>query len=497
MSSGWLRAVFAAVLLTVSPAMARAAASSGGALMYDEVVAGEDFSTGLPLVVIEIGSRQEENDSGATPAVFRLIANPNGRDNRIGDRPAAHSHVLMRRVDAAGRASDKGTYALRLMTESGREHPVSLLDMPESAEWLLEGSPADKMMLRNFIGRTLAGEVLPGRAPETRYCEVLLGDGRRHYYQGLHLLTEMMRDGVRLTNGAVSGKSFIAVVDFPEPDAEDGDDGEAAAVLRAEALHMPLTHGSVRVLHPRPASVGVVSRAESDLARAENTVYSDVADVYFNYIQLLDLESFIGSYIVNATMANRGEGMPYYFYKQDTRIGVLPRWDFTRALDNTVLPAAKGASVLDESAWYRRLRLSAGFMNDLRGGYYRLVRGPLKPARIDSLIDRLVDRLGPALQRDWERWRGLYTDDPRFSLSPVAGAGGIMLERGTATVEQEIVKIKHHLRREGNALRESLLESRWDKYQFDYEMNARRNFYMAAVFIAAFFAVAHYARRRV
>lgn len=500
MSFGWPRTAVAVVLLFLYPILGRAAAFSGGALMNDETVVEESFSTSLPLVVIEIG--QDPNpDDASVRVVFRLIAN-DGRANHPQDLPAAHSLALMRRLDANARASDKGTYNLRLVTEQGQEHLLSFLGMEESGEWLLEGDPADKMMLRNYIGRTLAADVMPGQAPATRYCEVLLGDGRRHYYQGLYLLSEKMADGVRLTREALADRDYVAVVDLPDPSkTEDGEtderDAEQIAALRREARHMPLAYGEVRLLNPRPASAGLTDQATDELDRAENTVYSDIADVYFNYIGLHDVDSFIGSFIVNGTMANHGEGMPYYFYKQDKRIGALPRWNFTYALDNTVLPALKDASVLDESVWYRRLRLSAGFMSDLRNEYYRLVRGPLKPSRIDSLIDRLVDRLGPALQRDWRRWRALYVGDPRFALQPVAGEHGAVLERGVATVEQEIVKIKHNLRREGNMLRKSLLESRWDKYQFDYEMNARHNFFMAAIFIVAFFVVAHYARRKV
>lgn len=475
--------VAAGALVLLHCACLAAASPAAGSGFSARFAAEKDFSSTLPLVIVETGT--DGVVSGEARAVIRIIDNADGV-NRLSDSPAVHSQAFLRRLDD-GLADDKAVFAVSLRTDTDEARTLSLLGMPESVEWTLNGSPADRMMLRNYIGHTLARAIIPGATPEVRYCEVFFGDGIRHYYQGLYLFEEKIVAGAWLSDRATTGIRYYAAGDSSGAQPEDAQPFDPT---------LPFTRGGVRLSYPDPAPPERLDAARDELTAMEHTVSSDSAATFFSYIGSLDVPSFVGCYLLNGVMANDSPGMHAYFFRNAERIGMLPMWDFSHALDNAVRPGAHSGPE-EYLPWYRCLARSAGFMDELRSRYYALARGELRPARIDDLVDGIAGRLGPAMERDWNRWRHLYAEDARFLLEPAIGPDGSALSRRTGDVEQEIRKIKHGLRRQGMAMRLRLLEGKWGKYQFDYEMDARRNFLMAAGFVVVFFFVARYARRRV
>lgn len=490
-----------AVGLTIIIGLHAHAAALPGGTPREHASLDADFGTHLPLLVVEFGPEFEtwfDAGTGELRGAMRLIDNQSG-DNRIFDVPGAHSRVAVRRIDLHARPGDKGKYAMNMESEAGQPFSRPLLDMPASDKWTLLGSGADKMGLRNYVAFALAGDMLPGNAPRARYCEVVFGDGRRHYYQGLYLLTEEIIDGMWLSPSGLGDKNYLARCDIVSPAADTaaGDAARFEAVV-ARARRRPLSGGILTLYYPDASqNPELTAMVLDELVKAENTVASDDSSVYFQYIGLLDTDAVIFSHLVNAVMANRGEELPVYFLKRGGRIGMSPLWDFDQSLDNAPVPLPGDDLMRGGYAWLDRLQLSAGFVDALRSRYFRLVRGPLRPSRVDDLLDRLYVSLGPAMKRDWHRWKDAYGEGDASRLLPLRRERGPELVRETQDPQQEFLKLKHALRLQGNALREYLMETRWQRYVFNYEMDARRNFLMASVFIAAFFALAHYARRRV
>lgn len=434
------------------------------------------FSTHLPLLVLEIHGYAQDARADVMMAEVRLVDNPGGV-NRLQDPPVFQSRVWVRRPAGHPVAGQKSGYIIGLPGEGRDTRSHSILGMGASDVWTLLGSSTDRMMLRTAVAFELAKAVTPGIAPEARYCEAFVVKDGRIDYQGLHLLTGRMEDGVSLSPKAVIRRRYITRCDISGAEQRDTNDDLA--------WRRPFSHGyTIPVFFGKKMDVKAVDEIDAELLTVENTLASDNPIAFFSHLSLLDAASFVNAYILNGVMENRGINQPFAFEKRDGVIGLLPLWDFGDALDNA-REAATGNDFLSGGyAWMDRLCLSAGFMEQLRNRYYGLVRNELKPARIDALVDSLYLRLGNAAERDWERWRSVYGQ----VSSP---------ERRVDSPEQEVVGIKHRLRLQGSAMRTYLKETAWIRYQFDYDMDSRRNFFMASAFIIAFFALTRYSRRRV
>lgn len=436
------------------------------------------FSSHLPLVILELGG--DGAAATSVPAVVRIVDNPNGT-NRPGDRPALQSRARLRRHGDAGDEGKRG-YSIAFVAENGEAQSRTVPGMGEGGAWTLLGSSKDRMMLRAAIALELAKVIAPAAAPEARYCEVLVDDAGRYRYEGLYLLTENMENGVALSPRAMRGRKYVVRCDIVSGVSE----GEGAEVSDAPAWRRPFSHGRAALAFPAtPSEPGLGDEAATELKKTEDTIASDESAAFFSYLSLLDVDSFINAYIMNGVMENHGVGLPFAFEKRDGVIGLLPIWNFDEALDNAVAPRAEDDFTAGRYVWLDRLRLSAGFMEKLRNRYYSLVRNELKPPRVDALVDSLYLRLGTAMRRDWTRWRAAYeaVDAPP--------------SRRIADAEQDAVRIKRRLRHQGERMRSYLTGTAWYRYQFDYDMDARRNFVKAAVFIVVFFALTRYARRRV
>lgn len=113
-------------------------------------------------------------------------------------------------VELRGRSSieyPKKNYSVELRTSTGDEKPTNLFGMGQEADWVLDGSWADRSFVRNDLVFQMFRDM--GRyAPESRYCTLEL-DGEA---RGIYRLCERIKrddDRVSLAEDDGTGKSFL------------------------------------------------------------------------------------------------------------------------------------------------------------------------------------------------------------------------------------------------------------------------------------------------
>jgi hypothetical protein len=440
----------------------------------------EGFSSHLPLVLIDTGGRpipvhqildMEKGYMVPIPGVepfvpCELRVYDGGGYNRLTDAPAVRTSARIKRRGNSSHAFEKAQYKLNLLTADGAENPLPLLGMGAEDEWVLNGSMLDKSLLRNYMAFTVAAEVLP-YTPKVRYCEVLLRDGDKLRYEGVYLLIEKIKQGphrVAISDEAPQGGETAYLLRRDRYDPE-------RLMLRTHASETGLSAGRLGLLYPKrdKADEAVVRFVEADISAFERVLYSDDPGVFLTYKDYIDVDSFVDYVILNEFFGNYDAGWnSTYFYKDlGGKLCAGPIWDYDSILDNYISePMDPMAVAFAGAPWFDRLIRHREFVERVLARYGELRRGPLSPRRMDALLDGAARYLGPARERDWRRWRAVYTGPeyalPDIAFTAAAHAGEAapdepqLLRRQTDSYEQEILKLRYLLRAHGEIIPKAL-----------------------------------------
>ncbi len=445
-----------------------------------------DFVSHLPLVVIDKSdSSRIDGVAGNQQVKLRLVDNAS-KVNLPSDSPTFEAAIVLQTVGQDGRLNeleDKASY--RIEFADGSEH--SFAGLPAGVEFSLLGTARDKAMLRTWLGCTLAAVMMPGGAPETRYCELFIQENDAYRYQGLYLLSEKLVDGVWLSENGIHGKTAIARF------TSNGDSD--VAPLPMESVFSPWGNG-LRVLHSQAKDDKTVPAVFSEIG---GQLVSSRPDVFFIGMDHLELDSFVNAYLLNEVLLNRAAD-PFYFYLNTSgRVGISPRFDFNDTFDNALEPPALDAQANTEKLpWFSRLLQSTPFIDALEKRYYALIREKVLGAdNLNTLLDGVEEYLGSAYERDWQRWQKLYVEDARYVPQPnPEGPDGEVLVRLTTSFPQELRKIRRQIREDDFGMRDALMRMHWRDGLWTQARDSRRNLINATVFIAGFFLVVAYSRNR-
>ena len=422
--------------------------------LQNDLYATQEFSSHIPLIVIEFKGKDypgyvalESNwleDDWFHNCVISVYDHTNGGKNTLQDKPdlAVISKIQML-ADWETENREKHDYYIRLEDGNGQAQAHGLLGLPANSEYWLLGSMYDKSLIRNYLGYTLAADIM-GSAPKVHFCEVLLKTEKGLLYQGVYLLIERVRaetgvymqrlpknyGGIPLYTQytqTVSGLGSL-VIPFYEPEQTD------AAIIQ-------LTR---------------------DLSYIEDILASRQTTRFLQYRNLIDENSFINYFIVNELLGNYDAALNTFYSYQNTGKHLLqagPVWNFERSLDNAVdIPMELGNIPMAQAPFYADLVKGMDFVDALKGRYNELETGPLSVRNLMNLIDSAVKYLGPAQARDWARWKYIYQYDPSTTLEPhpAEDANHPSRLRQTGNYEQEIVKLKYVLREHSMEIAETI-----------------------------------------
>ncbi len=285
----------------------------------------------LPVLLIDVGGDeivQEVKIDGR----FELIEDHDGSFADLDDRPRAAEGLLG--IEIRGRTSagfPKKSYNIEFRDEFGQDLNVSLLGMPEEADFVLYGPYSDKTFLRNLLAYRLGAEL--GRwQPRTRLIEVFIDD----QYLGVYLFTEKIKRGgdrVPIPRPAASefGGDLTGGYIFKREGSGEADMGWTSAAGIVWDHHYPrdadITPDQAEYLH------GWVDDWEAVM------LGPDFADPDDGYLAWIDLESWVDFAIVQELTRNiDGYKKSSYYYKEPDadggRLYAGPLWDFNISWGN-------------------------------------------------------------------------------------------------------------------------------------------------------------------
>jgi hypothetical protein len=424
---------------------------------------GPEFSSHLPLLAIDA----EPTYGNATS--FVSVYN-NGGINRVigGPTMRAEAHIERERAEPGRSKSD---YRLRFAAGSGLENGAGPLGMGLGDEWALKGMAADKSLLRDYIAYTLAAEVMP-HTPKALFCELLLKTGGGYRYEGVYLLVEDAKecfcqgDADYLLRRSLSARG-----------------GEA---LDTWATREKITAGHLEVLYPARGDLteAQTEKIAADVSEAEKTLYSEDPEIFLEYPDLIDVDSFVDYFLLNEFFMNYNSGIfsAHMYKNSDGKLCMGPLWKFEDAADNMARYSADPDKILFPlSPWYERLVKNTDFVKKTINRWRALSRSVLAPDNVERMIDQTVSYLGDSLERERSRWGNaraakyaLRDFDPakNMAIGTALGlkmnlAGGDIpagagveeknaayaaTRRQTDTYEQEIIRLRYLLRRHASKM---------------------------------------------
>ena len=371
----------------------------------------DTFSSHLPVVSIETGGvvipgRPEQGqhikdiENSFIQADMRIY-DREGELNKLSSQPVLESKINIRVRGNSSRTFDKVGYLFKFTDDAGMERKLEVMGMEKDSTWVLHGPYLDKTLMRNYMWYNLAGQIMEW-APDVRYCEVFLD----HEYQGLYVMAEQISMGEgRIEMTKYDGKSNISSY-IVCADRESVNDVQYLDNFTSYALRI---NGKLEVKYPgasriTPELTEYISR---DFSRFEKALYSfDYDTARYGYQNYIDVDSFVDYFIINEVTQNTDAGLySTYFYKDVSGKLKMCVWDFNNCCDNYIEDQTPmGGFFMQNRPWYFMLCKDEAFMEKVITRYHQLRKGILSEEAVESYIAGVQSYLGPAIERNFEKW---------------------------------------------------------------------------------------------
>ena len=340
----------------------------------------------------------------------KIIDNQNA-NNHLADKPAVTSKAQIRVRGNSSRYFAKKGYEITLVDDAGASNPQAVMGMDAHQDWVLHGPYLDKSLIRNYMWYNIAGEMMD-YAPNVRFCEVFINGE----YMGLYLMTE------RITAGKDNARLPLSVE--KKHNTFTGyllriDRGSSVPLKNIDTflvysknypLHVNIEYPGTQKLTPEMAR-----SIQLEFSDFEKALYSyDFDSKDYGYRKYIDVDNFVDYVIISEVTCNYDAGYySTYFYKdRDGKIKVCV-WDFNNCCNNYQETAFDVNNTFEMSVRpYFYMLMKSDYFNERVIQRYREWRKTcLSDAYIDRYIRDTVAYLGPAVERNFERW-GSSFDEP-------------------------------------------------------------------------------------
>lgn len=430
----------------------------GTTSLPENFVLDESFVTHLPLVIIDFQGntvpniysftsdgegRQYSKEGLINPDPWvdmsiQIINNDNN-ENHLTDTPELVNNGKIKLRGMSSRSFPKKQYGIKLM-DGTEELEVSVLGMEEDEDWVLSNSILDMSRIRNYVAMNLGRQIFPYTS-EVRFCEVVFKEGDKYTYQGLYLLEESVKQAPGRIDIADYDESAVSLSYAVCRDRRD----ETGLTLSTWASDNKICYGYFTMVYPKEEllSAEAIQTIESELSRIECCLYSDNPEIFMQYKEYLDVDSFVDYYVFHEFMMNydAGNNSTYYYKTEDGKLAIGPVWDFDNAIDNYIYD---NTNMLGDNfasqPWFERLFLDSDFTNKVIIRYEELRKNILSEEYVFGFIDDTVVYLGNAMERDYKRWKEAY--EQKYLLDVLENTDGVMIDRNSEDVAEEIQRIK-------------------------------------------------------
>lgn len=443
-------------------------------LYIDEDYTVQDgFHSNLPIVILSMESEltdYKEFDEAENETVLDEESYIKGHisiidggtfDNCITDIPVSQSELLIKKRGHTSYTFDKVQYLLKLRTPDGMENNVDILGMGAHNSWILNGSMADKSMIRNYLAYRISSEI-SDVTPDSQFCEVVIQDGDKYVYQGLYLMMETVaRDVNRIPiDSFKEGNLYTSYI--IRRDRFTHFDKMLETGRRLEGL----SDEWIGLKYPSDERITdtALRYIEKDFSEIERIIYSDREDVFGLYDKYIDVDSFVDYFLLNEFFGNYDAGMhSTYMYKNSGEpLKIGPVWDFDQAMNNYAVEEMKPDSMaFQERPFFERFTKDIRFLDELQARYAVLRRDTLSHDHICDVIDETTAYIRSAREREWYRWAADYYDDSgqnwhNYYLLDYMDDDNMLVSRFNDNYDQEIYNIKTYLYKHGRAMQTEL-----------------------------------------
>ena len=426
---------------------------------------GSELCTHLPLVLIDTGGQEipgkvtgQTDDFGETINTLAadgrdvidvsfVVVDNQTRNNHPSDEATLTTTAQIRVRGHSSRLFEKSPYQLDFVDEDGEAAPAAVMGMPAHSEWVLYGPYLDKSLVRNYMWYNIAGEVMEW-APNVRYCELILNGE----YRGLYLMVETITDGVDCRLNLSTTEQNVKTTGYLlRGDRTTQEDLGGQRDIYTYLERMLTLRTDILIKYPGRSSLTQELRQEIELdyAAFEKALYSydyDTDDYgYWNYI---DVDNFVDYFLINEFSLNVDAGRySTYIYKDLSGKFKLAVWDFNNACDNFPAdPLTPDQINMVSHTWFFMLCKSEDFVERLLDRYDELRASVLNETYLLNYIDETLAYLGPAVERNNQRWNDAMTQwEP---LTPV--------ERNLHSHEEAVDQLKEWLYERGIWLDENI-----------------------------------------
>ena len=358
-------------------------------------------------------------------------------NNHLTDTPSVNARATVRVRGNSSRTHDKPGYLLKFKTDDlSNGLKVSLSGMTADSDWVLHGPFLDKSLIRNYICYNLSGEIME-YAPNVRFCELILNGE----YMGIYLIIERigyLNDGrvnIAKSDADLTSTSYILRVDRGASSTTHSLQTFANfAYLTATPMHH---QQQLEIIYPGAALTEQQYQfIQKDFSKFEKSLYSfDYSDPKMGYAKYIDADSFVDYFLINEfTLNYDAVNVSTYLYKDIGGRLKICVWDFNSAFDYyTDSFLSQQTFQLSNRLWYLYLFKDEAFVDRVIDRYQQLRKSFLNEEYLFDYIDSVVEYLGPAIDRNFEKWG--YSFDTEYDLLTPT-------DRNVRSHEEAITQIK-------------------------------------------------------
>ena len=303
----------------------------------------------MPIIRINTKSRIIK-DEPKIPVVFEVFDNGPGKLNQVSNTPTLSTIAGIEYRGSTSQADFyflpglvKKPYGIELWTDSTglKAKKMSLVQMPEESDWVLNASYNDRSFMRDFMAQNLADR-LGLLNSNTKFVELIINDE----YRGVYVLMEKVKQG----------KNRVPISDL-YPTENTGDDLTGGYLLKIDK-----SSGSPSPTWKSNYASGIIETQKCEF-QIEYPQYGIITQTQINYIKnyinnweqklmtedmndpkasfrnFMDVPSFVNFFILNELTRNvDGYRLSTYLYKDKESLGgkikMGPAWDFNIAFGN-------------------------------------------------------------------------------------------------------------------------------------------------------------------
>lgn len=367
-----------------------------------------EFQSNLPLLKINTFGQLILDDPRIT-AHLQVIDNGPGETNSTIDEPTDYNGRIS--LEIRGNSSqlyEKKNYGFETQDENGENNNVTLLGMPKENDWVLHGPYSDKSLIRNALTFQIGREMMD-YASRTQFCELTINDN----YQGIYLLMEKIKrdservDIANLKEEDIEGDEltggYIVRIDWAE---ENSDSKGWSSPYGSNPYYSYYSPNAEKL---QDVQKSYIQNWITDFESAMNQ-----SNFAFTFEDYLDIESFIDYFLINEfTKQIDAFKLSFYMHKKkDSNGGKLhmgPIWDFNLGYSNfdfACLPEPYGwiHPCTSRVFWLEKILNVNSVRNKMNCRWEELRENVLDENFLMNAIDQMVTELGPAVNRNFDRY---------------------------------------------------------------------------------------------